>query len=274
MEKDLFRFSHYPDFQHPTFLLAGWGEELRSLEGRVVNFLLRQLEGKEFCRIEPSEFFPLDGIQIHRDVVQIPQSRFFLCKKSLVIFTSVLPQFEWYRFLNAVLDVAQNYCKVDEIYTLGAILSLSTHTTPRELVGVFGSIDFKRRMSEYGFIRDIDYQSPPAQKPTPSSFLLWAAKQRGLPGVSLWVTVPFYLVGVGDPMAVKRILEFFERRFRLGLDFVDIEEEAREQSAKIARLRASSAKINDSIRKLENNLPLTDEEALLLSNGIEEALGK
>ena len=63
-------------------------------------------------------------------------------KKDLVILESTPPSYEWY-FLNLILDVAENYCHVKELYVISGMVSLSAHTTPRQLRGTFNSPELK-----------------------------------------------------------------------------------------------------------------------------------
>jgi predicted ATP-grasp superfamily ATP-dependent carboligase len=149
---------------------------------------------------------------------------------------------------------------------------LGAHTTPRELVPVFNSPELKQALSQYNLGKNMDYQTPPGQRPTLNSFLLWTARQRKKPAVSLWVPIPFYLVAVEDPNAQRKILEFLDRRLNLNIDFSDIDEEARKQNEKLERVRASFPEINDYISKLESNMRLSEKENEELAKQIQEAL--
>ncbi len=110
------------------------------------------------------------------------------------------------------------------------MVSPSAHTAPRQLRGTFNSPELKEALSHYNLGGRLDYETPPGQRPSLNSFLLWAAKRRNIPGVSLLVPVPFYLIAVDDPNAQRRVLEFFNQRFDLGIDFSDLDEEIRRQN--------------------------------------------
>ncbi|MCK4697658.1 MAG: PAC2 family protein, partial [Dehalococcoidia bacterium] len=114
----------------------------------------------------------------------------------------------------------------------------------------------------------------PGQRPTLSSFLLWVAKRRNMAGASLWVPVPFYLVSTEDPQAWRITVEFLDKRFGLGIDFRDLDEEVARQNEKIAQVRIRFPEIDDYIRKLESNLGVTQEENEKLVKEIEEFLRK
>ena len=177
-----------------------------------------------------------------------------------------------HKFLNLVIDVAEHNYHVKEIYTIGEMVSLGAHTAPRELRGTFSSPELKKALSRFNLAGGLNYETPHGQRPTLNAFLLWTAKRRNIPGVNLWVPIPFYLVSVNDPKSEKAALEFFNQRFGLGIDLSDLDEEIRRQNQIIAEARGSFPDIDQSISKLESNLRLSDEENQRLVIEIERLL--
>jgi proteasome assembly chaperone (PAC2) family protein len=232
-----------------------------------------KLKGQEFAEIEPRDFFPMGGVAIKDNLARFPESKFYACLEyELVIFQSDHPGAEWYKFLNSVLDVAEVHCQVKELYIIGAMISFSAHTTPRELLTVVNSPEMKEILSQYNLNREMDYQTAPGERPTLNSFLLWIAKGRSIPGVSLWVPVPFYLAAVEDAQAQKRALSFLNKRLDLKIDFSDLDQKIREQNEKLALARSRFPQINDYINRLESNLMLSEEENGELIKNIEDFL--
>jgi proteasome assembly chaperone (PAC2) family protein len=103
---------------------------------------------------------------------------------------------------------------------------------------------------------------------------LWIAKTRKLTAANLWVPVPFYLAGHDDHYAHKQVLEFFDKRLKLNLDYDTIDTSIKQQHDKLARLRQSSAEIDGYLRKLENNQGLAEEERGALVKAVDESLRK
>jgi predicted ATP-grasp superfamily ATP-dependent carboligase len=271
-EKYPFKIYGEPRLQSSS-LIVGWSEDASKLGAKVIDYLNKNLGSKEFGEIEPEEFFPLGGVTVEDDVAQFPESKFYCCpEKNLVIFKSNSPRSEWHRFLNSVLYVAEEYCHVREIYTIGGMISLSAHTSPRELLVVSNSPRMKKGLSLYDVARDMNYETPPGQRPTVSSFLLWVAQNRNIAAASLWVPIPFYLVAIEDLAACRKIVDFFNRRFELGIDLKDLDEAIERQNEKIARVRFSFPEVDNYIRNLESNLALTQEESEKLVKEIEEYL--
>ncbi len=266
------KFSWQPELQHPS-LVIGWSADASKLGSKITDYLNRKLGGQSFAEIEPVEFSPLGGVTIENDLAQFPESKFYVCSKNnLVVLKSEPPRHEWYKFLNLILDIAEHHCHVKELYTIGGMISLSAHTAPRQLRGTFNSPELKKALSPYNLAGDLDYETPPGQRPTLNSFLLWAAKRRNIPGVSLWVPIPFYLIAVDDPKAQKRVLEFLNQRADLGIDFSDLDEEIIWQNKKLAEVRNSFPDIDESIKRLESNLMPSEEESQRLVKEIEKFL--
>jgi predicted ATP-grasp superfamily ATP-dependent carboligase len=267
-----FKIIKKPELQGSS-LLMGWNEDAGNLGTGVLNYLIRRLGAEEFGEIEPVDFFPLGGVAVEDDAAQFPESKFFYCSnRNLVLLRSNAPRSEWHKFLNLVLDVAEFYCYVTEVYTIGGMVSLSAHTTPRELFAISNSPRMKRVLNQYDLSREMDYETPLGQRPTLSSFLLWVAQKRSIPAASLWVPIPFYLLPTEDPAACRKVIEFFDKRFGLGIELSDLDEAVKRQNEKIARVRFNFPEVDAYIRNLESNLSLSQEESEKLAREIQEYL--
>ena len=261
-----------PDLRRSSLVL-GWSEDMGNLGRKATGYLNRKLKGQEFAEIEPEDFFSLGGVAIKGNLAQFSESKFYACREhELVVFQSDSPVAEWYKFLNSVLDVAEHHCRVKELYTIGAMVSFSAHTAPRELLAVVNSAEIKEVLGQYELARDLDYQTPPGERPTLNSFLLWMAKGRNIPGVSLWVPIPFYLAAAEDAQAQKKVLSFLNERLDLKMDFSDLDQEIREQNEQLAQARSRFPQIDDYINRLESNLMLSEEENGELIKKIEDFL--
>jgi len=254
-------------------LVVGWNEDAGQLGPGVIDYLTGELGGERFGEIEPEDFFSLGGIRVEGDVAQFPESNFYSChENNLVIFRSTPPSFEWYKVLNSILDVAEHYCGAKELYAIGGMVTLAAHTTPRTLLATTSSQEVKESLEQYNLVMDMDYQTPPGQRPTLNSFLLWLAGRRNIAGVNLWVPIPFYLVTSEDPRAQKKVLQFFDERLGLNVNFSDIDHEIQKQSEKLAQARLRLPEIDDYILRLESNLRLSQEENERLTTEVEEFL--
>jgi proteasome assembly chaperone (PAC2) family protein len=238
-----------------------WNQDVGKLGLKVADYLVGQLKGRELGEISPEGFFSLSGVTIEHDIAQFPESKFYWCRhQNLVIFKSDIPRFDWYGFIALVLDIAQKYFKIRYIYTVGGMVTPSVHTAPRTLLSVVNSTEMKRILSHHEVVHDMNYETREDQRPTFSSYLLWAAKTRDIPGACFWVPIPFYLMTVEDPQACQKVLEFFNAFLELNINLADIDNEVVQQNQKIAQLRNRLPELDGYITKLEGNLGLTAEE--------------
>lgn len=261
-----------PELQSSS-LIVGWAQDAGRLGVKVIDYLCRKLGAQEFGEIEPANFFPLGGVLVEDDIAQFPESKFYWCQgNNLVLLKSEVPRSEWYKFLNLVLDVAERYCNVKDMYTVGGMFSFGAHTTPREVFAIPNCPEMKQALRQYDLASSLDYETPPGQRTTLNSFLLWVAKKRRIAGTSLWAAVPFYLAAVEDSQACKKTVEFLDKRFDLGIDFAELDEDIRAQNERIAQLRRNLPEIDSYIQRVESNLGLTEQEIDRLATKIEEYL--
>ncbi len=255
-------------------MVVGWNEDAANLGRKVTDYLKLKLNGQEFAEIDPEEFFPMGGVAIKDNIARFPQSKFYVCpEQELMIFQSDSPSAEWYKFLTSILEVAEHhYRNLRELYVVGAMISFSAHTAPRELLAVSNLPEMKENLNQYNLNTDMDYQTAPGERPTLNSFLLWIAKEKNVPAASLWLPVPFYLAAVEDAQAQKKVLSFLDERLDLKIDFADLDQEIREQNEKLAAARSQFPQIDEYINRLESNLMLSEEENAELVKYIEDFL--
>jgi proteasome assembly chaperone (PAC2) family protein len=268
MEEPLFELYRTPKLQSPS-LIVGWQtRDVGKVSSRVINLLNEKLGGQEIGEIKPSGFFPLGGAAFKNDLIQFPQSKFWACEENdLLILKSDEPRYEKYKFLNLALDLAEYHYKAKELYTVSGTVSPIAHTNPRQILAVFNQAEFKEKVQGYGLV-DMDYHGEPAI----SSYLLWLAKGRGLPGVSLWPEVPFYLASKEDPEAVGITLSFLSRKFNLGVDLEGFNVEVDRQNGKLAQLRRENPEISKFIGMLESGISLSEEEQVKLAREVYQIL--
>jgi len=267
--KNILKFSERPEFQNPS-LIVGWQEDSGKLSPKVIEYLNKKIKGRSFCEIEPVSFFSLAGVAIKDNIAQFPENKFYYCERNdLVIFKGSEPRFERYKFLNAIADLAQHHCKVKELYTISGTISPIAHTSPRRISAVFNQKQFQEKLQGYG-LQDMNWEGTPAI----SSYLLWVAKRRGIPAVSLWPEIPFYLAASDDFQAIKLTLSFLDKKFNLDLDFNELNEDITNQNALIEQLREEDSEINKYIGMLESELSISEEEQVELTMKVTAILEK
>ncbi len=265
--KDIFKFSEQPQFENPP-LIVGWRVDAGNLGPQVIEYLSRKIKAKSFCEIEPADFFSFGGVSINNDAAQFPECRFYYSEMNdMLVFMGNEPQFERHKFLNAILDLAEHYCKTRELYTVNGTISPIAHTSPRRILAVFNQQELQSKFKEFQ-LEDMNWKGPPAI----SSYLLWIAKRRGIPGVSLWTEVPFYLAACDDFQAIKITFSFLARKFELGSAPRGLDDQIREQNTKMVQLREEEPNIDKYIGMLESGISLGADEQMELTREVTEFL--
>lgn len=258
---------------NPTLIVA-WTHEVGGIASDVIEYLDQALRLEPIGEIDPVGYFPLDGVQLENDIIQFPESTLFSLPsaQNIIILHSNPPSNDHYRFLNSILDFTQGNRQIKEIYTIGAIVSASAHMSPRQVFGVVNQSELKIDLATYGVELNVEYRTPKDNMPTLSSFLLWIAKRRGIPGCGLWVNIPFYLSTITDPIASKCMLELLDRKFELGLDFGGLELEIAKLNQDMEQLMRQNSDINRFIQMLERGIALTEDEREKLTQETTEFL--
>jgi proteasome assembly chaperone (PAC2) family protein len=209
----------------------------------VTDYLVDNLKGRVLFEIDPADYFLLGGVTVEDDLVQFPETTFYICPDyNLVILKSAPPAFELFKFFNHIIDVAEHTCKTRAIYSIGGLVSLVVHTLPRKLLGTVGSYEIKEDLRSYDVDCSSSFETSPGQKPTLNSFLLWTTRKRNLSGIDLWIPIPFYLMSLPDIKSQKTILDFFNQRFKFGMDLREFDEKIIRQNRKINEVRNFSLK--------------------------------
>lgn len=272
--KDLFKVYKQPKLQNPSLILS-WSEDIAQLGPTVINFLNNKLGGEKFADIEPSDFFAMGGVAIKNDLIHFPESEFYACKNNnLLLFRSDAPGNEWCKFLNLVLEIAENYCRVKEIYTIGGMASLIAHTNPRKIWTVVNQSELKGRLAGYGLYNEMNYRTPSGGRPTLNSYLLWVAKRRNISGVNLWQEIPFYLAQTADPNAYKTMIEFLGKKLNFTIDLEELNQQIEKQEGIINQFRLENPEIDECLSKLERTEELTPEENEKLAKEMNDLLSK
>jgi predicted ATP-grasp superfamily ATP-dependent carboligase len=268
-----YRITARPELNSPI-LIVGWIDDASKIGERTLDHIIQGTGCEPCAEILPDGFFPMAGVNVEDDVAQFPECRFYgSSAHNLLVFKSSIPRTEWYRFLHAVMDVSTSF-GVKEIYTVGAMVSAAAHTMPRVLVSIANSDDVKNGLEPYNVMTGSDFETPPGQKPTFSSYLAWVAKQRDITAVNLWVPAPFYLVQAEDPRACKRLVYFFNDKYSIGVTFTTMDDEITVQNRKIAELYEASPEVEDLVRKLETGEGLDSEQTEKLVHDVSEHLRK
>ncbi|MDV2989483.1 MAG: PAC2 family protein [Dehalogenimonas sp.] len=267
------KYSAAPRLERPLMVVA-WSGETGNLGQRIIGYLNDTLQMAKLADIEPGGFFGMNSVEVSSDLVSFPESVLRYSEKaSLITMYSDVPAYEVPEFLKLVLDVAARY-GVSQLVLVNGLPVMASHNTPSELIANLNTPLLKEWLSGDGVNTEINYESPPGQRPPISSYLIWEARQRGIEAVSLWVPVPYYLAPYTDEVGARRTLAFLREKLALALDLdgaVDAEQRLREQ---LGALRTGSADVDRALTMLESNMSLTEYEAGQLAAAVREKIGQ
>ncbi|MEW6585944.1 MAG: PAC2 family protein [Nitrospirota bacterium] len=249
--------------EHP-FLIVGWNGDDGRVGSEVLAFLIDRLVCENYSAIEPEDFFPLDGVTLEDDCIQFPESVFFTrSQNDFILFKSTEPESDHYRFLSILLGTAESRGRIGEMYTVNGMSSQITHDAPRRIFAAFNSPELEDMLRAHN-LEELSWEGMPAA----STLLLWMAWKRSIPGLSLWLEVPFYLASVRDYQAIKTALSFFGERFNLGLDLEGLDRRIRRQNDELDRLRTENFEINRYLGLLESGLGLKEDIRVKLAREV------
>lgn len=260
---DTYKLFGQQAFENPT-MLVGFEDEPGFVSTIPVELVNSRYNGRCFCQIEPVKFFPLSGVTVDNDVARFPVNNFYATSRpDFLTFIGTTPEFDKYKFLNTVLDIAQVQCKISRIIVVNAVVSSLAHTSSRRIYIVSNLPEMKEQISTHG-ATGMNWQGQPSL----STYLLWLARSRQIPAVNLWLQIPFYLSTIADFQAVKTVLTFLSSKFYLDLDYADLDSKIRTQNEKIAALRDEDPDVDQAIASLEAGLSLSDTQQLLLAREV------
>ena len=201
MPRQAIQLDDLPPMKDPLLIAGfeGWGNALDISRG-MVDYLIEKLNAKSFATITPDLFYRFDE---HRPVAEIeegilknltqPGGRFFavdrgVSGRDLIVLKAVEPNLCWLDFAEAVMDLCQK-TGVKMMISLGSMYDNVLHTDT-VLSAVASDNELLAQLKDRKVVA-VNYRGPTAIHST----LLYEARKRGLPCVSIWCHCPFYLQG-------------------------------------------------------------------------------
>jgi proteasome assembly chaperone (PAC2) family protein len=201
MVQEAIQLNSLPPMRDPLLIAGfeGWGNALDISRG-MADYMIEKLRGKSFGTITADLFYRFDE---HRPVAEIeegvlknltlPGGHFFFVDRAvsgrdLIVLKAAEPTFRWIGFAEAVLELCEK-TGVKMIISLGSMYDNVLHTDT-VLSAVASSDELLSQLKERKVV-PVNYKGPSAIHST----LLYEARKRGMPCVSLWCHCPFYLQG-------------------------------------------------------------------------------
>jgi proteasome assembly chaperone (PAC2) family protein len=172
----------------------------------------------------------------------------------LVLFIAPEPNLRWRTFTRVVLDVFQQL-GVEVMLTMGAVLAPTHHRARVPLRGWATEEAWRSALRRRGIRRNA-YEGPTGI----ATILSVAARERGVPAVSVTASTPNYLGNSANPKTSLELLRAVGDVFGMHLPLVDLERGVRSYNEQVDQLLANQPELKAEIERLAQSLPEDDPE--------------
>ncbi len=245
-----------PDLYKPCFIVGfeGW-PNAAEVSSYVIQYLIENLGAKKFASIPMENFYqitssrPVGIIKKGRVTeLKLPGNHFYytncVLPNDLILFYGIEPHLRWDLFTDLLLDLAQKH-EVSQIFTVGGTYDYIPHTYPPMVSAVFNHEDLREKVVEAG-LGLTEYTGPISIQ----TFLLEAARKRGLKAISLWGHAPQYLQA-RNVKVVHAVLKRLIDLTKLEIDLSELERTSDYFDQQVNHLVEQDPKLQEVISKLE-----------------------
>jgi proteasome assembly chaperone (PAC2) family protein len=253
-----------PVLSHPALIVGfeGWPNA-----AEVSSYALQQLVeatgAKKFAFINSEDFYQMTS---NRPVAVIKEgslievrpggNHFYYARGissgDLILFHGVEPHFRWGAFAELLLSLAEEF-DVSQLITLGGTYDYVPHAYPPKVSALFNHEDVRERILKAG-LELSEYTGPISIH----TFILEAARKKGIRGISLWGHAPHYLQGRNTKVVygiLKKLKDLLEAEF----DLSDLERAGDYFNEQVHQLVKQDPKLQEIIRTLEEVYQNTEE---------------
>ncbi len=154
------------------------------------------------------------------------------------------PDARWHKFTDAIMELAAE-SGVEVMVSLHGLPAAVPHTRPSAI---------HVQSTDKELIPDQPLMGGIAQFPAPyTSFLQHHAAQRGLTGITLLATVPYYMAGSTFPRASSALLRRLSDIAELSLPVGDLERGADEETSQVDKLVEHNQDLQSTVDALERH---------------------
>lgn len=242
---------------HKPYLIIGFEgwPNAAEVSSFALQHLIDRLGAKKFASIPTENFYQISSL---RPMAVIKEGRlielkfqgnhFFYVKNplfnDLILFYGVEPHLRWNVFADLILDLAEKF-GVIQIFTVGGTYDYIPHTYPPMVSALFNHEELREKVIGAG-LGLTEYAGPISIH----TFILEAAKKRGLKAVSLWGHAPQYLQTKNIKVAcsvLKRLIEWI----KIEMDLSELENASSYFEQQVNHLVEQDPKLQEVISKLE-----------------------
>ena len=249
-------YSENPDLNKPCMVIGfeGW-PNAGEVSSYALQHLIDNLKAKRFASVQTENFYQISSLRPMAIIkegrlieLKSPANDFYYVKaplfNDLILFRGVEPHLRWDRFAHLLLDLAERF-NVAQIFTIGGTYDYIPHTYPPMVSALFNHEELREKVIRVG-LGLTEYSGPISIH----TFILEAARKKGLKAVSLWGHVPQYLQ-TKNIKAVCSVLKKLMSLTRMELDLSDLEKAGEYFDQQVNHLVEEDPKLQEVIRQLE-----------------------
>jgi len=274
--EDIYYFEE-PALYRPYLILGfeGW-PNAASVSSSSIEYLVDNLKARKFASIPSGNFYqtssarPVATIKEGRLVeLKFPGNTFYYSKREgtpdVILFQGIEPHLRWSVFADVLLRVVERF-NVSQVITLGGTYDYIPHTLRPMVSAAFNHDDLKGKVVEAGLALT-EYTGPISIH----TFILEAARKRGIRAVSLWGHAPQYLQ-TKNIKVVHSVLKRLVALIGIEVDLSELERATDFFDQQVNHLVEGDPKIQEIISKMEQIYKQSDKSSSAWSD--ERELGK
>ncbi len=235
---------------------GGWSDAAEAATA-AVTLLSDQWTCQPFAYVEPDEFYDFTQVRprVHLTsdmirAIEWPTSVFRYRRRprfdhDVITFRAFEPQLRWKQYVQGVMDFLERV-HAGRLVTLGALLAAVPHTRPVPMTGFATDSGLQDKLREMG-ISLSSYEGPTGI----IGVLHDAARERGLPSMSLWGAAPHYIANASNPKVSLALLERISAAFGWSLDLSAFAREVREFENEVEAIIQANPEASAYVARLE-----------------------
>jgi proteasome assembly chaperone (PAC2) family protein len=245
-----------PNLHKPCLIIGfeGW-PNAAEVSSFALQYLVENFKAKKLASIPIENFYqvsssrPVAVIKEGRLMgLKFPSNHFYYSRqppsKDLILFCGNEPHLRWATFADLVLDLAERF-DVSQIFTIGGTYDFIPHTYPTLVSALFNHEDLREKVAQAG-LGLTEYTGPSSIH----TFILEAARKRGLKAISLWGHAPQYLQAK-NAKVIYSVLKSLVDLIKVEIDLSELERAGDYFDQQVNHIVEQDPKLQEVISKLE-----------------------
>jgi len=245
-----------PNLKKPYLIIGfeGW-PNAAEVSSFSLQHLIDSLKAKKFASVPTENFYQISSIRPIAVIkegrlveLKSPGNHFYYVKNplsnDLILFYGIEPHLQWNVFADIILDLAAKF-EVPQIFTIGGTYDYIPHTFPPMVSALFNHEALREVVIRTG-LGLTEYSGPISIH----TFILEAAKKKGLKAISLWGHAPQYLQTKNIKVACAVLKKLIELT-KVEIDLSEIENASDYFEEQVNQLVKEDPKLQEVISKLE-----------------------